>query len=316
MKPNNMPSSRLTIWLTAIRPFAYTGSTSAVAVGLALAAFSGHKVDWGLAALTLLGVLCFHTGANLLNDCFDHARGLDTEVLPTSGAVVRGWLTERQVHRAALGFLALGSLCGLALVGAAGLPVLWFGILGTFVAVGYTRRGLCLKYAGLGDVAIFLAFGVLPVCGTYWVQTQTFSWLPLLWSLPVVSFTVGILHANNWRDLGRDGEHGCRTVARRLGERGSAVYYASLVLGPYILVCLYALIALVSGTSHLAPPTVALVLLVLPLSLKLAKVRRDVDRDTFEMLDARTAQLQLAFGTLLTLAFIVGTRLSQGGGHV
>jgi len=115
-----------------VRPFAYTASVLAAALGAASARHSGYPVRWGPFGVTLLGVLCFHTAAHLRNDCFDHRRGLDTQVLPTSGAVVRGWVTEK----------------------------------------------------------------------------QAFCWLPVLWSVPLSLLTVGILHANNWRDIETDGPRG------------------------------------------------------------------------------------------------------------
>mgnify|MGYP005623951847 CR=1 FL=1 len=294
------------IWFTAVRPFAYPASALPVILGLALVVHAGHTINWALAALTMVGVLSFHTAANLLNDCFDHHRGTDDSILPTSGAIVRGWLTEKQVYRAALVSLGLGMACGAALIPAAGWLVFALGSLGTLFTVGYTRRGRCLKYAGLGDVTIFIAFGLLPVFGTYWVQTRTLSWLPILWSLPLASLTVGILHANNWRDIPTDTANGCRTVAARLGDHGSGVYYRCLVIAPYILTSLYLAIALTANSPGLAPRTVGLVLIALPASLELTRVHRETNRATFMMLDARTAQLQLLFGVLLCLAFVAG----------
>lgn len=300
------PLSPVKVWLTAVRPFAYTASVSAVALGLALAHHAGHPIRWGLFALTLAGVVCFHTAANLLNDCFDHRRGLDDQVLPMSGAVIRGWLTETQVYRAAMVLLVAGVTCGLLLVWMAGWMVLGLGIAGTLLVLGYTRSGFCLKYAGLGDAAIFVAFGVLPVFGTYWVQAQRFSWIPLLWSLPLVSYTVGILHANNWHDIAGDRRKKCRTVATGLGERGSAVYYRVLMLSPFALVVTYVVLGLATGMSSLAPLTALTVLLALPIAVKLVRTTRQTDPQGFTMLDGKTAQLQMLFGLLAVVSLLVG----------
>ncbi|NQT92296.1 MAG: 1,4-dihydroxy-2-naphthoate octaprenyltransferase [Lentisphaerae bacterium] len=297
---------RIKIWITAVRPFAYTASVLAVLLGAAVAYHAGYPIRWAFLVLTLVGVVCVHTTANLLNDCFDHRRGLDTEVLPTSGAVVRGWLTEGEVFRGALFFLAGGLACGLVLASATGWwVILLLGVLGTIIAIGYTTARFCFKYNGLGDAAIFSAFGILPVFGTYWVQTQTFSWQPIFWSVPLCSYTVAILHANNWRDIERDRHAKCLTPAVMLGSRGSGVYYRTLILGPYLLVAAAILLTHAAGWADPVPLTTALALLSLPLALRLARVKPEPGSLTFAMLDGRTAQLHTAFGVLLAVGFFL-----------
>jgi 1,4-dihydroxy-2-naphthoate octaprenyltransferase len=309
MQPPDKPASPGKIWLTAVRPFAYTASVLTVALGAAMAYHAGYAIRWIPLAITLLGVVCFHTAANLLNDCFDHRRGLDRQVFPASGAVVRGWITERQAFRAALLCLVVGVVCGFILIVAAGWVVLLLGILGTVCAVGYTTPRFCFKYAGLGDLAVFLAFGVLPVFGTWWVQTRTFAWLPLLWSIPLVSPTVGILHANNWRDIETDDVKDCQTFATRLGSDGSRRYYRLLVLGPFVLATLYAALGLIPGLNLPTPPLVLISFLALPLAVRLARTRPREDVQTFVMLDAKTAQLHLLFGVLCCAAFWISRHL-------
>jgi len=307
------PKSLLRVWATAVRPFAYTGSVLPVVLGTVLAHHQRVPMHWGRFALALLGVVFFHTAANLLNDCFDHRRGVDTEVVPTSGAVVRGWLTERQVAVAAVVCLLCGTACGLLLVWMAGWVVLLLGAIGAILAVGYTLPGACFKYAGLGDLDVFLAFGAVPMLGAYWVQAEVFSWVPLVWSLPLVSFTVGILHANNWRDIGSDTGKGCRTFASALGMTGSGVYYRILMLAPFALVVLYWLLGWCVSAPVAAPVTVLLVLVLLPKALRLSGIRAAAEQEAFAMLDARTAQLHLMFGVLLTVAFIAARYLLPVG---
>ncbi len=303
----------LKTWFIAVRPFAYTASVLSVALGLALAYYRGASIRWLPLAVTLVGVVLFHTAANLINDCFDYKRGLDVETTPVSGAVVRGLLSARQVFVAAMIFLALGVGCGVYLYFEAGWVVLLLGLIGTFIALAYTTAGLCLKFMGLGDLAIFTAFGVLPVFGTFWVQTREFHPLPILWSVPLVLYTVGILHANNWRDIGSDPARGCRTVAAMLGERGSAIYYRALVLGPFAMVVLYFLLGLVPALDLRAPLTVLAGLLALPLAVKLVRNSRNKSSETEQMsfitLDGQTAKVHTVFGALLTVAFFVGRHL-------
>ncbi len=304
--------STFRVWLTAVRPFAYTASVLTVALGAALVCHSGASLQWGTLLLTLAGVVSFHTAANLLNDCFDHQRGLDTEILPMSGAVVRGWLTEQQAFSGAMFCLAGGCLCGGLLILYAGWGVLWLGLLGAACAIGYTTPRFCFKYAGLGDLTIFLAFGILPVFGTWWVQTRTFAWLPILWSIPLVLPTVGILHANNWRDIERDGQRDCHTVAGRLGSAGSRRYYQIQILGPFVLVALLAVLGQIPDLALPTPPHTLAAFLALPLALKLARIRPETDPQTFAMLDGQTARFHLLFGVLLTVAFVIARFLPIG----
>jgi 1,4-dihydroxy-2-naphthoate octaprenyltransferase len=301
--------SNLGVWWVAVRPFAYSASVIPVVLGAVLAWHNGHPFLWGRFALTLAGMLCFHTAANLLNDCFDYRRGLDVQVNPGSGAVVRGLLTSGQVKRAAWLCLGLGSLIGLTLVWLAGWMVLWLGLAGMVLVLGYTRSGLCFKYVGLGDAAIFTAFGLLPVLGTYWVQAEAFAWQPVLWAIPLVAYTIGILHANNWRDIESDAAKDCRTPAVRLGYRASRAYYRLLVLGPFALVIAYIIGKRFIALPIDAPLSALAVLLALPMALKLAMPDWRKLPEAFAVLDARNAQLQMVFGTLLILAFIADALL-------
>lgn len=294
-----------------MRPFAYTASALAVFLGLAIAHYSGYPIRWGAFAVTLLGVLCFHTAANLLNDCFDHRRGLDTQVIPTSGAVARGWITEAQAFWAAAVLLAVGAICGLFLTWYAGWVVLLLGVLGAMFSIGYTTPRLCFKYMGLGDAAIFFPFGILVVFGAFWVQARQFHWLPVLWSVPPALLTTGILHANNWRDIAGDPTKGCRTVANMLGSRGSQSYYRMLVTGPFVLVAVYLLLNLVPGLGIHTPLTTLAAFLALPLGLRLARIKHHGSPEQFAMLDGSTAQLHLVFTVLCSAAFF-GARYLPG----
>lgn len=298
--------------LLTVRAFSYTASVTSVLLGTALAWYAGHSIDWLLFGVTLVGVVLFHTSANLFNDCFDHKRGLDKQVLPVSGGVVRGWYSEKQVFSAAVVLLVLGVLLGLFLVYRCGWVILLLGLAGAVITVCYTRSGFCLKYAGFGDISIFMAFGFLPVFGSYWVQSGSFSSLPIFWSIPLALLTVGILHANNWHDIDSDPAMGCQTMALVLGEKWSAAYYKLLVLGPFALTMLYLAVGSISGTVGFAPWPVAIVMLALPAAVRLTRIKRAADGGAFAMLDARTAQVQLLYGVLLPVAFVMGRLLTCG----
>jgi 1,4-dihydroxy-2-naphthoate octaprenyltransferase len=309
MSEQDQPVTGIKKWLIAARPFSFTASVVAVLLGLAVSYHMGYPILWGPFLLTLIGMLSFQVAANLLNDCYDHRRKLDTQVFPTSGAVVRGLISESEAFRAALVCLAVGTVCGLVLVKVAGPVVLLLGIIGTVIALGYTTARFCFKYVGLGDAAIFCAFGILPVFGTYWVQARAFSWQPILWSIPLVLVTVGILHANNWRDIESDRAKGCRTFAGVLGERGSRIYHHVLVLLPFALTAGYVIVRCAGGVEMVAPLSVLVALVALPSAVKLARIDRTHHAEAFVALDGATAQLQLKLGLLLTVALIVSRHL-------
>ncbi len=301
--------SPIKAWLIAVRPFAYTASISAVLLGLALSFYAGFPIKWLSFFLTLLGVLCFHTAGNLISDVFDFKRGLDRIPNPTSGAIVRGLLNPKQVFVGALLFLCMGIGIGLYFVFTLGVPILWLGLCGTLIALCYTGPQFGFKYRRMGDIAILLAFGFLPVLGTFYVQTSQISWLPLVWFIPITLITVGILHANNWRDITNDTNHDCKTIAQLLGPKKSPWYYSALVLLPYLFVFL----SVVWGqwiTPHTKVPLLTLlVFITLPKALYLTK-KRETNKD-FVMLDGMTAQLQLSFSFILIASFFVAPFVPQ-----
>jgi len=290
---------RLRVWLTALRPFAYTASVLPVLLGAALAVRDGAAPAAGLFWTALAAVVCFHSAANLWNDYSDFRSGVDREVVPTSGALVRGWLGARTVRRSATAFLAAGAVCFAALVRAGGLAILVLGLAGILLGAAYSVPRVGLKYVGAGDPAIFLAFGVLPTVGAYVLFAGSFRPAVLLWSLPLACLATAILHANNWRDAGRDRVRGSITTAVRLGAQRSARYYRALVLAPYALVA----VALYAATRSAAPPApgAALAALSAPAAVRLAALCRNRPAAAPPVdLDARTAGLHALFGALLT----------------
>lgn len=291
-------------WLVAARLFALPASTMPVVFGTTAAVTTGGvSFRPGLFLAALLAMVLLHTGANMLNDVQDFRRGLDREATPVSGAIVRGWLTDRQVLRAAVLLLAMGSLIGLGLAARVGWPLLWIGLAGVLIGVGYTA-GPALKYHAWGDLAVFLDFGILGALGAWTVQTGRPILRPVLWAVPLSLLVVAILHANNWRDIATDrARAGITTVAALLGDRGSLGYYGFLLFSPFVLVT-----ALV-GAGMLSPslswslpwPTLA-VWLSLPRALacwRKARQRRALMHPMdFITLDGSTAQVNLFFGLL------------------
>ena len=147
-----------------------------------------------------------------------------------SGAVVRGWITSSEALKGSALFLVVGALIGLYVVSRIGAPVLWIGLIGVSIGVLYTWGPIPLKFNALGDLAVFLNFGVLGALGAWTVQTGSLAWTPVIWAVPMSFLVVGILHANNWRDIKADSGGGIKTMASVLGDARSEGYYAFLLL--------------------------------------------------------------------------------------
>ncbi|MCP4676599.1 MAG: prenyltransferase [Deltaproteobacteria bacterium] len=292
-------------WWVAIRPFALPASTMPIVFGSVLAVTIGEATfSWPLFFGALLGMVFLHTGANLLNDVFDFNKGLDVRVNPVSGAVVRGWITPKQAAFAAAMFFVLGSGIGLWLLSEVGMPILWIGVAGVAIGLLYSLGPFGLKYHALGDLAVFLDFGILGSLGAWTVQTGSLSWIPALWAVPMSLLVIGILHANNWRDIKSDSDGGIRTVASLMGDRASEFYYRLLIFGPFAAVLAIITVSWLTGVVPRMPLTFLITLLCLPLALKLnkkgAKRHKAENPLDFLALDGATAQLNLAFGVLST----------------
>jgi 1,4-dihydroxy-2-naphthoate octaprenyltransferase len=301
-------------WVVATRPWSFPASTMPVAFGTALAVviggarFSPLLFLWALATMVVL-----HAGANILSDVFDFRRGLDRDVTPVSGAVVRGWLTAAQAMRGAAALFGFGACSGLLIAWTAGRSLFIVGGIGLAVGAGYTL----LKARALGDLAVFLDFGLLGAGGAWIVQTGSFSWLPVLWTVPMAMLVIAILHANNWRDLVSDGERRVTTVAGLLGDRGSFIYYGFLIFGPFFIDLAFIFVPrLARGLLPPMPWTFLAVLLALPNAIKLwgragrrASPRAPLD---FIILDGATASHNLVFGLLSTSAAILEGFLRWG----
>jgi len=306
--------SPLKVWLIAIRPFALPASAMPVIFGSVAAVVLGNaELHIFHFILSLIAMVLLHSGANMLSDVTDFKKGLDTEPTPVSGAVVRGLLSQATVLRGGALFLIIGSLIGIYLVTQVGLPLLIIGILGLIIGIFYTIPPLELKYRALGDWAVFLDFGILGATGAWIVQTNSFSWLPVLWAIPIGLLVIAILHANNWRDAASDTRVGIRTIAAILGDKGSLVYYGFLLILPYVLVAL-CVFGPRTGTGSLSPLPYSALAVLLSVPNALTLWRRACSRHAprtpldFIALDGATAQHNLLFG-ILYIAGILGSLL-------
>ena len=270
-------------------------------------AIGGAEMRWGVFVLAVVAMVILHSAANILNDAYDFKKGLDREVFPASGAVVRGLLSPKEAVRLAAALFAIGTLLGLVIAWMTTWLILLLGIVGIAIGIVYSATPAGLKYRALGDAAVFLDFGILGSLGGWMVQTGEFSWLPVVWAVPLSLLVVGILHANNWRDIQGDRAGECRTVASLLGDEGSRRYYAFLIFAPFVLVLCFIFLPRLIGWGVPMSHWFLLVFFSLPLGIRLVNSSRagaDGLRD-LNALDGATAKLDLIFGVLCTLALLL-----------
>jgi 1,4-dihydroxy-2-naphthoate octaprenyltransferase len=261
--------------------------------------------------LAFFGMVFLHSGANVLNDIIDYRKGLDKVPAPVSGGVVRRLITIPEAKLASTLLFSVGTAMGLLLAYLTSPWLLLIGVPGVFIGIFYSIGGkIALKYHALGDLAVFLNFGILGALGAWFVQTGTFSWIPVLWAVPMSMLVIGILHANNWRDITSDREGNIYTIASMLGDRASLKYYGYLIFGPFIVVLALIIVPyFVFPNVTFMPFTFGIVILSLPMALKLwqkALNRKEPKNPIdFIALDGATAQFNLVFGLLCTLALVL-----------
>ncbi len=228
--PANPSMSRSRAWLVAIRPATLPAAVGPVLVGLAVAIDLGAFA--ALPAIASLAVaLLLQVASNVGNDLSDHRAGVDTEArLGPPRAAAGGLLSEREMILGLGLILGLAGLVGLYLVSVGGPVILVLGIAAIVSAVAYSGGPWPYGYHGLGEVFVFIFFGLVAVAGTTYLQTLTWEPLAFVAAIPVGALITAILVVNNLRDIGTDAASGKRTLAVVLGERGATVEY-DLFLG-------------------------------------------------------------------------------------
>jgi 1,4-dihydroxy-2-naphthoate octaprenyltransferase len=273
------------------RPWSFTMTFSSVTMGALMAVIAG-SFNPALYLLVLGGMIAFHAATNVLNDFFDVRHGVDKEGAPT---------TKYRLHPAAFGQTPLTTILELSLglyvvTLAAGvylayvsslsiLLVLGAGVLGSVL---YTADPVVLKARALGEVTVFIMWGLLIPLGSFIVQRGTFSWSPMAAALPIGILVALVLLANNIRDIGYDGSVGNRTLAVVLGAKGAETVYAVLLWGAYGLVALGILVGLLPLWS-------LAVFLTAPAARGLANMFKGAVPDNA---DPRTAALAFRFALL------------------
>jgi 1,4-dihydroxy-2-naphthoate octaprenyltransferase len=286
------------IWLMAARPRTLPAAVAPVLVGTALAATADDfKLLTFFAAL--VGALFIQVGTNLSNDYSDARRGADTEdrlgpVRVTAGGLV----PPRQVLIATYVAFGVAVLAGVYLIATAGWELLLVGAASILAGVLYTGGPRPYGYEGLGEVFVFLFFGVVAVAGSYFAQTEDLAWEALVLAVPVGLLASAILVVNNVRDLETDRRAGKRTLAVRLGRARARRLFVAMIAGAF----LSAPLPWVLGSLS---PWLLLSWLALPLAIPVVRVvRTRTDGPALNGALAGTGQLQLAFCVLLSAGLL------------
>ena len=291
-------------WIIAARPWSFPASTmpALIAVSYAFYVRSNVQLDanWLFGILAILGAAVFQASGNLISDYFDYKFKVDrAETYGSSRMLVDGVFKPDTILYYGLTLLVIGSVIGLYLLLNTSVSLLWIGAIGVIGTYFYYK----LKFNALGDITIFVIYGLLISLGAYLVVTNMLSWQILLIGAAPGFLIVNILHANNTRDIKHDGEALIKTQAMLLGVKNSIYQYIILGIGAYIIIVM----AVVFGILH---PLCLVVFLTFPVLMKNIKQISQADVNKPELIkdmDARSAQLVMMFSLLLAVAnFIAG----------
>ncbi|MBQ8574154.1 MAG: prenyltransferase [Bacteroidales bacterium] len=284
-------------WMIAVRPWSFPASAMPVITSIAYLFWKGAEIDWLFGLWALVNIVIFHAAGNTWSDYFDFKKKVDAEDTFGAKTLTTGMFTEKEIFLLSLSLTVVATVAGLALMALTGLPLLWIGLGGVLCTLLYPM----LKYNALGDLVILMAYAFLPTIGTSFVTTGAIDWSVLLIALPVGLITDGILHSNNTRDTLTDRRAGIKTMAMGLGHKASAILYGFEVIFPYVWIGVLSIMGLM-------PITTIVIFLTLAVAIGCAKTMMhslEGGSGVIADLDVRTANLQLMFSALLTVAFIV-----------
>lgn len=291
----SLSSNKIHAWWLAIRPRTLPAAVSGVLTGTAVA-LQAHHFRFLPALGALFVALLLQIGSNLANDVFDFEKGADTsERLGPTRVTQSGLLSPKEVKVGMYIVFALAGLIGLALAAASSWWVILVGVLAILSAIAYTAGPYPLGYHGLGEVFVFLFFGVVAVTGTFFVQAGSLSEISVLLSIPIGLIIVGILVVNNLRDVEADRIAGKNTLAVKLGQKFAKVEYTFCILLPYLFIAILVL----TGTLHWSALAV---FISLPLAISTLKIIFTVTGKPLNKALGNTGLIAFYFSLLLLLA--------------
>lgn len=300
-------AKRPPLWVIKTRAPFFTATVVPIVLGT-LIAWAREGIFYpGYFALTLVGGLCLHAGVNMTNDYFDHTWGSDEVnqefANPFTGGsrlIQMGIVSARAILLEGLAYLAIGGLIGLFLTFTRGPWVLALGVFGGLTGYFYTAPPFRLVATGVGELFIFVDFGVLMTLGAYYTQTTSLAWEPVVAAFPVGFLIAAVLYINEFQDARADAAVGKNQIVARLGRKRAvagyqllmALTYGSLILG-----------VLLAGVS----PFALVGLLTLPIAWGGIQVARQHYDDPQRLVPANAATIQthLLTGLLMSAGYLV-----------
>ncbi|MCQ2311013.1 MAG: prenyltransferase [Paludibacteraceae bacterium] len=282
-------------YFIATRPWSFSVSVTPVWLTCEYMRYINPNAGLGFGLWAIIGIVLFHAASNLFSDYFDYKKGVDTDPSVGSPTITGGLLTARQTLIYAWVLLILATINGFVMTYFTGWPLLIIGGIGALLIILYPW----LKYHALGDLDIFLTFGILPTLGTAFVMTGQILWSSLWITLSFATITVAVLHANNTRDCGRDGNAHIYTFAMLIGPKACQwVYYIEVWLPlVWVLFCVCA--------GQLPWPVLVASALASVIAFRNTKVMQQLTQGgKIDNLDQMTAQHQLVNLVLVVLAFV------------
>ncbi len=290
--------SKLNLWITASRPKTLPAAVTPVIVGSAIAGFE-NKFNFVPAVFALIISLLIQIATNFVNDLYDFLKGTDKpDRVGPQRLLTSGLISPQEMKRAIYLTFGLAFLLGLYLVYLGGWIVLLIGVLSIAAGVNYTAGPFPFAYNGLGDLFVFIFFGIVATVGTYFVQALSFSSLALWASVPVGLLITNILVVNNYRDADEDKLADKKTLAVRLGKSFARMQYLiSIIISYAILFVIY--------FEYQTTVWIFLPLLSIPLAIKLIGMIYTLSGSPLN----KTLALTGIFSTLYGLLFAIGLLL-------
>lgn len=285
------------LWWMAARPKTLSAAFVPVFVGTAIAVSDEVFSVWPFLA-ALIGAGLIQIGTNFANDYFDFKSGADNEDrLGPTRVTQAGLISPEAVKRATILTFGLAFGVGMYLVMHAGWPILLIGVASILSGIAYTGGPYPLGYNGLGDVFVFVFFGLIAVAATYYVQALTWSGETLVAAVPIGLLSTAILVVNNYRDVDTDRVAGKRTMAVRLGRRATRWQYLVMMVIAYLI----PVGQVVTGAKGM----LLLPLLTLPLAVGLVKKMWTLQGEGLNPVLASTAKLLAIFGVLYSVGYLL-----------
>jgi 1,4-dihydroxy-2-naphthoate octaprenyltransferase len=284
-------------WLLGARPRTLPAAIVPVALGIGCAVGEG-SISWWRAALALVVSLALQVGVNYANDYSDGVRGTDDVRVGPLRLVASGLAKPAEVKRAALAAFAVAAVAGLVLAATTSWWLLAVGVASVAAAWGYTGGPWPYGYAGLGELFVFIFFGLVATVGTTYVAVERITGLSVVIGCAAGFVACALLVVNNLRDIPTDAVGGKRTLAVRLGDHRTRWIYVALVTATFV--------AIVVGAVLWRPPALLGLLAAIAAVPPVSRIRRGAAGPELIAVLGETGRLQLAFAALTTIGLVIG----------